>query len=485
MNRRTTWRFRFLAAFCFLAVQPLWGAVAVSNLLCGLASNPLGLDETSPRLSWQLHATAPGLRGQAQTAYQILVAASTNALAAGHGDLWDSGKVNSDSSLNVTYAGASLASEQQVFWKVRAWDQDGRPSEWSSMATWTMGLLNPTDWQGKWICASSTGSVLPVFRREFTVRRGLQRAVITICGLGQYELSANGAKVGDALVAPGWSKYDKTCLYDTLDITSCLTNGLNALGVMLGNGMYNVPVSARFAKFTGSFGVPKLIAQLHLFYADGTDTVIATDPQWRTTPGPITFSSVYGGEDYDAQLEPAGWNRPGFNAAAWSPATVTNSPGGTLRGLSCAAPPLKAIQTLQPVRTNVISAGKLVYDLGQNAALIPRLTAQGPAGAVVRIIPAELTNSDGTVNRGSVGGGPAYWQYTLAGTGTEEWFPRFFYHGCRYLQVELSPAAGSVQLPVVDHLEGVVIQSASPPAGEFVCSNDLFNRIHTLIRWAQ
>ena len=482
---RTAWWFCSLTAFLLLAAQPLWGAVAVSNLLCGFAVNPLGVDEAAPRLSWQLHAAAPGQRGLAQTAYQVLVAASTNALAADKGDLWDSRKVSSDSTLNIAYAGAPLASEQQVFWKVRVWDQNGQGSDWSPAAAWTMGLLNPADWRGQWICASPASSALPIFRREFTVRPGLQRAMMYICGLGQYELTANGRKVGDGLLAPGWSKYDKTCLYDTLDITSYLADGANVIGVMLGNGMYNVPKSARLAKFTGSFGVPKLIAELHLFYVDGTSAVIATDPQWVTTPGPITFSSVYGGEDHDARREPAGWNQPGFNATLWPPAWVTNGPGGMLRGASCAAPPIQAIQTLQAIGTNVIAANKIVYDLGQNAALIPRLTAHGPAGAMVRIIPAELINSDGTVDRGSVGGGPAYWQYTLAGTGTENWFPRFFYHGCRYLQVELYPAAASTSLPVVDHLEGVVIQSASPPAGEFACSNDLFNRIHTLIRWAQ
>jgi len=477
--------FHLFASFLFLAVESVKGAVVVSNLLCGFISDPLGVDEPAPQLSWQMHANGPALRGQTQRAYQILVATSTDALNNDRGDLWDSGRVGSDSSLNVPYAGAALASEQQLFWKVRVWDQDGHLSDWSPVATWTMGLLNPTDWQAKWICAPSAGSALPIFRREFTVHPGLQRAVIYICGLGQYELTANGAKVGDALLAPGWSKYDKTCLYDTLDITSYLTNGANALGVMLGNGMYNVPASARMAKFTGSFGVPKLIAQLHLFYTNGTSTIITTDTQWLTKPGPITFSSVYGGEDHDARLEPAGWNKPGINLETWSHALVTNSPGGMLRGISCAAPPIEAIQTLQPVRTNVVSARTLIYDLGQNAALIPRLMVQGPAGAMVRIIPAELTNADGTVNRGSVGGGPAYWQYTLNGQGTEKWFPRFFYHGCRYLQVELFHTTGSSQLPVVDHLEGVVIQSAARPVGEFACSNDLFNRIHTLIRWAQ
>ena len=645
--------FLFLAFICWMFALPnqtLHGAILSTNLVCCFSANPLGVDDTHPRLSWQLQATANGERAQLQTAYQVLVASSTNLLSASQGDLWDSGKILSGS-VNTLYGGAALASAQQVFWKIRVCDKNDQASAWSPAATWTMGLLNQSDWLGGWLVSSNTPALsltgcnwiwypegnpassapvgtryfrksvsvrsdsaltsatllltadnsyiayvngtnvgqgsdytaansftvitqlqlgantlaiaasnggtsanaagligklilkyadgtqtniqmdatwkaaktlqanwqlpsfndsswssalvlgafgispwgtgvtvqtgLPIFRRQFTVNSGLQRAVIYICGLGQYELSANGAKVGNTLLAPGWTKYDKTCLYDALDLTSYLTNGNNAIGVMLGNGMYNVQASSRYTKFTGSFGPPKAIAQIHLFYTNGTSQVIASDSSWLTTSGPITFSSVYGGEDHDARLVPAGWNQAGFNATNWSPAVVTNGPGGILRGQSHAAPPVVATQTLQPIKTNNLSSTTIVYDFGQNAALIPALMAHGAAGATIQIAPAELTNSDGTVNRTSVGGGSAYWKYTLAGTGAETWTPRFFYHGCRYLQVVLTAAPGSSSLPVVDSLSGAVIQSATPIAGNFSCSNDLFNHTRTLIRWAQ
>jgi alpha-L-rhamnosidase len=466
-----------------LAAPSLFAGLVATNLECGYWTNPLGVDDLQPRLTWQLQATTPGQRGDLQIACRVLVASSTNLLANNQGDLWDSGQTNVTSPSRV-YGGVPLVSEQQVFWKVAVWNQNNQTVGWSPVATWSMGLLNPSDWQGSWIMSSNTAA-LPIFRREFTVQPGLQRAIIYLCGLGQYELSANGTKVGNALLAPGWSMYPKTCLYDTLDVTSYLTNGANALGVMLGNGMYNVPSSSRYAKFTGSFGPPKLIAQVHLFYTNGTSQVIASDASWLTTPGPITFSSVYGGEDHDARLLPAGWNQAGFNATGWSAPTVTTGPGGVLRGQSHAAPPIVATQTLQPVQTNVISSSVIVYDLGQNASLIPILTTHGPAGSVVQITPAEAINANGTVNRTSVGGGSAYWQYTLAGTGSEMWFPRFFYHGCRYLQVQLTAASGSSQLPVVDNLQGVAIQSAVSPVGTFSCSIPLFNQTEALIRWAQ
>jgi hypothetical protein len=348
-----------------------------------------------------------------------------------------------------------------------------------------MGLLQPGDWQGRWISGVLTNANLPAFRRQFAVQPGLRRAVIAICGLGQYELSVNGAKVGDALLTPGWSKYDRTCLYDTYDITTSLTNGTNALGVMLGNGMYNVEGGSHYTKFTGSFGVPKLIAQLNLYYTNGATVGIPTDSRWLTTSGPITYSSVYGGEEHDSRLELAGWDQAWFVPDRWVQAVEASSPGGILRGASHSAPPIKAIESLAPVRTNILSSGMMVFDLGQNAAMIPRLWGHGERGSRIRITPAELTNSDGTIDRSTVGGGRSDWQYTLAGNRTETWSPRFYYHGCRYLQVELLPATGSSRMPVLEGLRGVVVQNSSEPVGDFACSDNLFNRTRTMIRWAQ
>ncbi len=481
--------------------------MAATHLQCGSWTNPLGIDAAHPRLTWRLQATTPGQRGQLQTACRVLVASSAEKLAKNVGDLWDSGRVPSGLP-SINYSGVPLASEQQVFWKVQVWDQANQVSEWSAPGTWTMGLLVPTDWRGSWLAAGprnsrkpvtanspATGIAgMPVFRREFEVQPDLQRAIISICGLGQYELSANGVKVGDALLAPGWTKYDRTCLYDTLDITSYMHRGKNALGVMLGNGFYNIPAhSGRYnwpEMTTGkspSSGPPKVIAQLHLYYQDGTSEVIATDRSWQTSAGPITFTSIYGGEDYDARLLAAGWDQAGFNAADWSPPTVTDGPGGILRGTSHAAPPIKAIQTLPTVGIKALSSSLFNYDLGQNASIIPLLACHGQAGAVIRMTPTELLNPDGTpiVSTDDPGGAPRYWQYTLAGKGKETWFPKFFYSGCRYLQVQLMAAPGSAQLPVVDQLQGVVIQSAVAPVGDFSCSFDLFNRTRKLIRWAQ
>ena len=514
----------FLAAF-FLAGLTAVAGVTPVDLRCDYAVNPLGVDSARPRLFWKL---AGGRRGDRQTACEILVASSAKNLARGNGDLWASGKMISDETIQVAYAGEKLNSAQQVFWKIRAWDASGKVSAWSRPATWTMGVLNPNDppssknsgaagWQAKWIGAADTNIPSLLLRREFTVKPGLKRALVNVCGLGQYELTLNGKKVGQDFLSPGWTKYDRTCLYDTHDITSDLKRGKNAAGLELGNGMYNVPGGGRFTKFKGSFGPQKAIAQLRLEYQDGSVEFIGTDDHWRTAPGPITFSSIYGGEDFDARRVQPGWDKINFDDSKWPPAQVVNGPGGQLRGLSCAAPPIREFEIHRPVATHSLTNGDIVFDLGQNASHVPKISVSGPTGSKVRLIPSELINDDGSVNQGSMGAGrrgTLWCEYTKATDGVETWSPKFFYVGCRYVQVHFTPAsvgqafqpAGAGDFPVassntalksavnrqtgksalqIKSLAGIVVHSASEPVGEFACSNPLFNRIRTLVRWAQ
>lgn len=473
-------------AVFFAAALTSRAAWSVEDTRCEYYENPLGVDMAQPRLFWKLNSTERGAR---QTAYQILVASSAKLLAKDRGDLWDSGKVASDDTLHIRYAGAALKSSQQAFWKVRSWNEQDRPSAWSRPATWTMGVLEPADWAAaQWLGVNDTNVPNVLLRRAFTVKPGLQRALVQVCGLGHFELLVNGKKSGENLLAPGWTKYDQTALYETHDVTKRLSRGGNALGITLGNGMYNSIGGGRFAKFKGSFGGQKAIALLRLEYADGAVETMVTDGRWRQGNGPVTFSSPYGGEDFDARQEQRGWSAPGFDDTNWQPAQIVSGPGGQLRGLSCSAPPVREIEVLKPVKLTALTNGISVYDFGQNAPLIARFKVRGSAGASVRAIPAELVDTNGFADRSSCGGrrGDAYWKFTLAGTGkTESWMPQFFYHGARYFQVELTPAPGETKLPVVESLEGVVVHSTSQPIGKFSCSSDLFNRIHTLVRWAQ
>ncbi len=455
-----------------------------ARLRCEYSVNPLGIDTPHPRLFWIVESNE---RGQQQSAYQILAASSTDLLERNTGDLWDSGKVASDQTIHIRYGGKELKSSQRVFWKVRVWNQHGAASAWSSPANWTTGLLAASDWHARWICAPAATETL-LLRKEFTVKPGLVRAIANVCGLGQYEINLNGAKSGDDLLSPGWTDYNDTTLYDTKEITPLLHEGINAVGLTLGNGMYNVVRRNRFVKFTGTFGPLRTICQIRLEYADGSIETIGTDESWRTLAGPTIFSSIYGGEDFDARLDPRGWDKPGFDDSAWRPAVQIVRPAGKLRGHSVAANPLRAIQVHEPIAVRPLTNGDVLYDLGQNASHMPRLRVTGPAGSSIRMIPSEIINSDGTINQRTMGAGSrgsSWWEYTKGTDGEETWMPKFCYIGCRYLEARLTPATPGGELPKIESLEGIVVHSSAAPNGDFECSNDLLNRIRTLVRWAQ
>jgi alpha-L-rhamnosidase len=489
----------YLSLFLALLVS-CPAALRVTTLTCEYATDPLGVDVAQPRLSWQV---ASKENGERQTAWQILVASSRENLAADRGDLWDSGKVSTDQTTLIAYAGRAMASSQQVFWKVRSWDRNGQPTAWSEPATWTMGLLSPSDWTARWLTSAERVENL-LLRREFTVKPGLRRALAHVTGLGQYELFLNGRKAGTDVLSPGWTDYKDTVLYDTRDVTSLLRHGANAAGLSLGNGMLHVVRPAgRFAKFLGSFGLQRAIMQLRLEYADGSVETVVTDGSWKTHSGPITFSSIYGGEDFDARLVQHGWDQPGFADAGWTPAVEFSGKSGILRGQSRAAEPVAPIETRQVVATRELAPGVVLYDFGQNVSFMPLIRVSGPAGSVVKLTAGEVVNDDGTINRSTMGGahrGSAWWQYTKATDGEETWFPQFYYLGSRYLYVELLPVGAPLDgaraserasssdaptLPKVESVEMVIVHSAASPVGEFAASDPTLGRIRDLVRWAQ
>jgi hypothetical protein len=463
---------RLFITLSLIATAAQSATLAPIHPQCERQTNPLAVEAPAPYLSWQLQATSTGLRNLTQSAYQILAASSPKLLAEERGDLWNSGKMASSATYNVAYRGAAAP---RVFWKVRVWDQAGKPSAWSQPATWSRAL-SAEEWKAGWIAGDATGA-MPIFRHGFQLDKPVARAVLYISGLGQYEAWINGRRVGEDVLSPGWTLYPKTVFYNTYDVTTQLRAGANSIGVLLGNGMYNVPNTPnRYTKFTGSLGEPKLIAQLRVEFADGTSTLVTSGADWKTTPGPVVYSHTYGGEDFDARQEPTGWLRPGFDDSKWQPARAVSGPGGRL--IAEQNPPIRVIRTYRPVKVTRPKPGLTVYDLGQNFSGWPRITVSGPAGASVKLIPGECLAADGTVSQVS-SGRPQWYTYTLSGRGQETWAPRFSYYGQRYVQVETT--SPGVKLAA---LSGEFIHAAAPVVGEFSCSSDLFNRIHALINAA-
>lgn len=483
------------------SAQPKQNHAGVDSLRCEYLSNPPGIDTAKPRLSWVLHSDS---RGAEQTGYQILVSSDKEDLKKNTGDLWDSGRIFSDRSVLVEYAGKPLLSGQDCFWKVRVWDQDGRVSDWSEIAYWSVGLMEPGDWRAKWIGqrdpAPATAAKeeliksifpLPIFRKTFQARSDIKSAKVHISGLGHYELFLNGQKVGSHFLDPAWSLYEKTVYYNTYDITDALKEGSNAFGVMLGKGFFNTKGDRRI-HFVNVYRPLRLILQAHIIYRDGTEQTVVSDDSWKYTRGPLIHCAILGGSDYDGRLLPDGWCSPGFDDSNWRPVEETVGPGGVLAAFT--APSMKTMKVFRPVTIEEPEMGYFVYDFGQNVSAIPSLLVTGQAGQTLRLTPSEqrhgqtgVTNDGkGRVNPARVGS-PNFWEYTLSGRGEETWSPQFTYSGYQYIEVWGAVPAGFPNpdnLPVVKKLVSVQVRNGSPEAGTFECSKKLFNQINDLIDWA-
>lgn len=499
---------RLLAAL-LLSLAALWTQAAtllVTDVGCGTVGSPSVVDTPSPRFSWKLASDG---RGVTQTAYRILVADSERSLARGKGNVWDSGKVESRESLYRDYGGAPLQSGKEYFWKVKAWADDGSESPWSEVGKIRAALLEESDWgDARWIAMEKMPDryrqvpgyqlagnsveyldrepLMPQFRKSFSLkgRKKLNSAVAFISGLGHFELSVNGVKAGDHFLDPGWTKYDRTAMYVTLDVTGLLAKTDNVLGVRLGNGFLHIPRdSTRYRKLITSYDFPKLICKLRLTYADGTVEDIDSDSSWKAAPGPVTFSSIYGGEDFDATACSPGWDSPGFDDSAWSAALELPS-GPRLRAQT--SPSLSVQARLNPVEIFEAAPGVFIYDFGQNASAIVELKVRGPRGANVTMRPAEYLTADSLANQNNSGLNYLF-SYRLGGNGLECWSPSFSYYGFRYVQLEGAVPAGRPNpagLPVVEDLQMLHVSAASRPTGSFTCSDTLFNNIRSLVDWS-
>ncbi|MEI6846375.1 MAG: family 78 glycoside hydrolase catalytic domain, partial [Candidatus Firestonebacteria bacterium] len=364
------------------------------NLRCEFLENPLGIEETKPRLSWQLKDERKGAR---QTAFQIVAASSPSILKA-QPDLWNSGRVSSSECLDIVYSGKALTSRKVVFWSVRTWDKEGSPSAWSDMASFEMGLLKAADWKAKWIGRrmkkTAASRPAPFLRRSFTLKENIAKARIYVTSRGIFELHLNGEKVGQDYFTPGWTDYNKRLQYLVYDVTAQLTGGTNVLGAMLGDGWY-----------AGFFGWNRvnylygdqlsLLLQLEVEYCDGSREVICSDPAWKTALGPILKSDIYNGEKYDARKELPNWDNSKGKDSFWKKASVFSAPRAILTA-KCSGPVRKqeempVIKQTEPVK------GVHIFDLGQNMAGRARLILRGKSGTGVKIRYGEMLNDDGTL----------------------------------------------------------------------------------------
>jgi len=478
--------------------SPHQPVLIATRLRCESFSDPLGIDE--PRLSWNLESS---LRQVRQGSRHILVASTPELLAGDCGDLWDTGRVGSEESLFVRYAGGTLMSGRRYFWKVRVWDEEGNTSPWSEPSSWQMGLPAEKDWGGTWIGATGTptppvdrhtreenkmdssadplptaveladldrdpGFAAVLLRREIHTSVPVRRATAFACGLGASVLEINGRPAGGSLLEPAHTNYDRRVLYQIIDVTSHWRDGWNAVAVTLGNSWYHLPVE----DYAGSGHAPwraspRLRLRIELEMADGTTAALVSDETWKWQTGPITFNCIRGGEDQDARRERPGWNLPGYDETGWHTAVAVSPPKGRL--VAELLHPVRIAETVAPANITPGKPGEWIFDFGTNLAGWARLRIRGVAGRTVELeFPGASTHTHGRYQID---------RFTLKGGSEETFEPLFTHHGFRTVIVR-----GLVGEPTPEMLTACNVHTDMPCAGEFSCSNDQINTLQAILR---
>jgi alpha-L-rhamnosidase len=449
------------------------------NLRCENLSDPV-IDDSIPHLSWEILSEGRGIR---QKYYRILVSSSLENLNNDEGDMWDSRKVKSGNSVYVAYEGEKPDSRTKYYWKVKVTTNKGE-SEWSRPASWTVGLTGKNDWQAKWTGLNKisekdatterkTRLAARYFRKEFNVPKKVEKAALYISGLGLYEAYINAGRIGEQVLSPTPTDYSKTVKYNVFDVSKQLTEGNNAIGVVLGNGRFFTMRN----KGVRNFGFPRMILQIEIKYADGSNQTIISDDSWKVTAnGPILANNEFDGEEYDARKEFAGWNKAGFDDSEWTPAELVDSPGGQLEAQTNRN--IKVMETIRPKSVNEIKPGIFVMDMGQNMVGWLRMKVKGAAGDEVKLRFSETLNDDGMLYTANLRGAAATDKYILKGGESETWSPSFTYHGFRFVEISGFPGK-----PAVDNFEGLVVFDEMATTGEFETSNKTINQIYHNARW--
>ncbi|MBK8139365.1 MAG: glycoside hydrolase family 78 protein [Chloroflexi bacterium] len=453
----------------------------ITKLTTEYRRNPLGIDITRPRFAWQL---ASDRRASRQSAYQVTAASQPHLLVEGTPDLWDSGRIDSDQSVHVTYAGPVLRSRQRVYWRVAVWDDTGQANQ-SEIAWFEMGLLESGDWRAHWIGTPFSGGPrssfpVPQLRKTFNLAGDVASARLYVTALGVFDCSINGQPVGEDVFAPGWTDYRQRVQVLTYDVTQLVHRGENAMGALLGDGWAVGYLG--WLNRQNYVDRPQLLAQLEVTFTDRSTQTLISDESWTYHFGPITHSDFMAGEAYDARREIAGWDTPQVSPPQAMPVVTFQHP--TLKLVAHNTPTVRRIEALVPAKDPVdrssMGRKRHLFDLGQNMVGWVRFKGSAPVGKTIMIRFSEVLNPDGSLYTTNLRSAQATDYYTFKGSGEEVWEPKFTFHGFRYVEIEGYPG------PVTrDTITGIVVHSDMEQTGKFECSDPLLNQLQSNILWGQ
>lgn len=453
------------------------------KLQCEHLINPMGIDTSEPRLTWQLKDDR---YGALQQAYRIIVGADSIAVASGKGDVWDTQKVISDK-MQISYDGLEISPFTRYYWKVIVWDR-GNEERMSDVASFETGMMYMNNWKGTWISdghelqgRSIHDKSAPYFRKEFIVSKKIKSARAYIAVAGLYEFYINGEKVGNHRLDPMYTRFDRRNLYITYDVTSHLQNRNNALGVLLGNGWYNHQSTAVWYFDRAPWrNRPTFCMDIRITYEDGTTETITTGRDWKTSPSPVVFNSIYTAEHYDARLEQPGWNRTGFDDSGWGQITLRAAPSQNI--VSQQLYPIRNVEKVPAKSVTKIDDYTYHYDLGRNISGVSEFRIKGAKGTVITLEHAEVLNENGRISmrnlaehyRPTDDSDPFQKDiFILSGKGEEVFMPKFNYKGFQYVEVKSSKPVELTK----DNLTGWFMHSDVPPIGSLETSNPVINKI--------
>ncbi len=458
--------------FCSLFfTTTIFSQLTITNLVTENRINPIGIDATQPRFSWQLNSDK---RNTMQTAYEIKI-------TSGKQTIWSSGKVNDDSSVHVVYKGSPLQSNTKYTWQVRVWDNYNDASNWSEPAFFQTALFNTSDWKAKWIEPGfEEDSVMrpsPIFRKEFSTNKKIVSATAFITAHGMYEAYINGKRIGDAYLTPGWTSYHHRLQYQTYDVTNFIKNGINAVGVTLGNGWYRGIIG--FGDNINVYGKDiALLLQINITYSDGSKDFVYSNDSWKSSTGEIRYEEIYNGETDDARMEKTGWLMPGYNDKDWNEVKVANFSFDNL--LATQNEPVRKHETFKPVHIFRTPKGEKVIDFGQNLVGWITVKVKGNAGDTITVSHAEVLDKNGNFYTDNLRAAKAQDKYILKDDNEETFEPHFTWHGFRYAKIE--GVQGDLK---PEDFTAVALYSDMQPTGTFTSSNTLVNQLQHNIQWGQ